>query len=166
MADPEKEQELKQYFFKEYSLLMNQRAETQRVYEKFIKERSSFNEDMKAMNSKILFERKRLKEESALFDKKLSILQNAFMQLDLEKKQLEKDKREFEQKRSKRPKVSYGKSISSEESFFFAGVNNPMALKKRYKDLLKIFHPDNLAGDDGAVKAINEEYERIKNSEF
>ena len=32
---------------------------------------------------------------------------------------------------------------------------------KRYKDLLKIYHPDNTHGDNNIVLAINEEYERL-----
>ena len=44
----------------------------------------------------------------------------------------------------------------------FAGVKNTLALKKRYRDLLKIYHPDNLAGDKEVVQAINKEYERLK----
>ena len=43
----------------------------------------------------------------------------------------------------------------------FAGVNNPLALKKRYRDLIKIYHPDNIAGDKGVVLYINQEYERL-----
>ncbi len=43
----------------------------------------------------------------------------------------------------------------------FAGVNSPMALKKRYRDLLKIYHPDNVAGDSRVVLVINQEYERL-----
>ena len=38
--------------------------------------------------------------------------------------------------------------------------NNPLALRKRYKDLLKIFHPDNLYGDGQLVQRINQEYLR------
>ena len=50
-----------------------------------------------------------------------------------------------------------------EEVFnFFKGVNGPLTLKKRYRDLLKIFHPDNLCGDMGIVQLINKEYERLK----
>ena len=45
----------------------------------------------------------------------------------------------------------------------FAGVTNPLALKKRYRDLLKIFHPDNLCGDTNMVTIINKQYEKLKN---
>ena len=44
---------------------------------------------------------------------------------------------------------------------FFKGVNDTDSVKKRYKDLLKIYHPDNTHGDNNIVLAINEEYERL-----
>ena len=47
----------------------------------------------------------------------------------------------------------------------FRGVSNPLALRKRYKDLLKIFHPDNLCGDAELVQMINREYEKRKKAE-
>lgn len=51
---------------------------------------------------------------------------------------------------------------------YFAGVNDLDALKKRYHDLLKIYHPDNQNGDTMASQQIQEEYEylmaKIKNS--
>ena len=46
--------------------------------------------------------------------------------------------------------------------FFFKGVNSPLGLKKRYKDLIKIFHPDNLFGDHDTILKINKEYEMMK----
>lgn len=35
------------------------------------------------------------------------------------------------------------------------------ALKKRYKQLLKIYHPDNLCGDTETLQEINREYDRL-----
>ena len=37
-----------------------------------------------------------------------------------------------------------------------------VALKKRYKDLMKIYHPDNICGDQEILIKINEEYEELK----
>ena len=37
-----------------------------------------------------------------------------------------------------------------------------MTQKKRYKELTKIFHPDNLAGDTEVIQRINREYEQLK----
>ena len=44
---------------------------------------------------------------------------------------------------------------------FFVGVDNKKALKRRYKELLKIYHPDNLAGDTAMIQEINREYDRL-----
>ncbi len=42
---------------------------------------------------------------------------------------------------------------------YFAGVNDIKSLKKRYHDLLKIYHPDNQNGDTTVSKQIQEEYD-------
>ena len=34
-------------------------------------------------------------------------------------------------------------------------------VKKRYKQLLKIYHPDNLCGDTETLQEINREYDRL-----
>ncbi|MBD5508686.1 MAG: hypothetical protein HDR05_11745 [Lachnospiraceae bacterium] len=46
-------------------------------------------------------------------------------------------------------------------NIWFAGINNAEELKKRYRELMKIYHPDNQAGDTGAVQQIQEEYEKL-----
>ena len=43
----------------------------------------------------------------------------------------------------------------------FRGANNPLTIKKRYKDLMKMFHPDNVCGDAEMVQLINEEYSAL-----
>ena len=45
---------------------------------------------------------------------------------------------------------------------FFSGVDNELALRKRYKELLKIFHPDNRCGDTKTLLLIQKEYEKMK----
>ena len=47
----------------------------------------------------------------------------------------------------------------------FRGANNPLALRKRYRDLIKIFHPDNLFGDGELAGQINKEYLKRKQEE-
>ncbi len=54
----------------------------------------------------------------------------------------------------------YGRK--TEQSFYFRGVNSALGLKKRYKDLIKIFHPDNVCGDGQTIVEINKEYEKLK----
>ena len=56
-------------------------------------------------------------------------------------------------------KRSYG---DDSVRLFFKGVSNPLTLKKRYKDLIKIFHPDNLCGDTDLLQKINKVYESLQ----
>ena len=44
---------------------------------------------------------------------------------------------------------------------FFSGVGSKQSLKKRYKDLIKIYHPDNLDGDNNTIQEINREYDQL-----
>lgn len=159
--DPHMEQELKQYFFKEYTALHTLREDNKALYEKLMQERRAFESDRKLFNTKILDEKKRIKDENALFEKRLGILQNGFLQLDMDRKKLEKEREDFENGRSSTRRIGKGDSLYISD--LFSGAVNKTSLKKRYRDLLKIFHPDNCGGDDSIVKAINDEYERIKN---
>ena len=156
---------LKKFLFEERIRILQEKDQQQALYDKFIKERIAFQEEMKALNSKVLSERKRLKEENAFFDKKMQILQNGFLQLDLDRKSFEKEKKRFEQRKYYSEDRSYGSSSYSYCSIqtpdFFRGVNNILGLKKRYRDLLKIFHPDNLCGDNDTVLEITRQYEAI-----
>ncbi|MBQ4416218.1 MAG: hypothetical protein II868_00865, partial [Butyrivibrio sp.] len=69
--------------------------------------------------------------------------------MERERKQLEKER-------------AYNEGYySADAELFFAGVNSQLAIKKRYKDLIKIFHPDNMCGDARALQTINQEYEYL-----
>lgn len=151
---------LKRFLFEERIRVIEEKEEQKRVYEKFLKERLLFQDEMKALNHKVLLERKRLKDESSFFDKKMKILQNGFMQLDMDRKKFEREKNQYENQ--KKYAGSYNYSYKGSAPDFFRGVNNILGLKKRYRDLLKIFHPDNLCGDSDTVLEINRQYESMK----
>ena len=155
---------LKRFLFEERIRVIQEKDEQNEVYEKFLKERLVFQEEMKALNHKVLLERKRLKDESAFFDKKMQILQNGFLQLDLDRKKLERERRQYEsqKKYSDSYTSSYYSSYKGSAPEFFKGVNNILGLKKRYRDLLKIFHPDNLCGDSDTVLEINKQYDAMR----
>ena len=90
------------------------------------------------------------------------------------KERLEEDRKKFEQERQilieeAREQQATGQA-TGEGSFtavqlLFRGVNNPLALRKRYRDLIKIFHPDNLFGDGELAGQINKEYLKRKQEE-
>ncbi len=113
-------------------------------------------------NIRIQMERKKLKQEEAFFEKKMDILKSGFAQLDLERKKVERDKLILEAE--KNAHISYTRQEKNFDvaEMLFQGVNSSLALKKRYKDLIKMFHPDNIAGDHEMVLVINKIYEELK----
>ena len=103
--------------------------------------------------------------------KKQKIIEDAYQQLALDRKALECERLNFEHERSKyrRQKMTGSKpahqsyeSAAYDGTSFFRGVDNDMALRKRYKELLKIFHPDNECGDTKTLLLIQTEYESLK----
>lgn len=154
---------LKAWLFQENVRVASAAKELEQLQEKFEKEKEQFNIEMKSMNQRIAGERKRIKEDNAFFEKKLEILQNGFAQLDMDRRRLEKEKSRFEAQKELFEPVVYGRGCH-DVSVFFKGVKNPLALKKRYKDLIKIFHPDNVAGDKEIIQMINREYDNMKRS--
>ena len=154
-------QELKAWLFRENIRLMTASKEFERRQEQFLKEKIQFQEEMKMTNHRLSVERQRLKEENRLFDKKVEVLKKGFSQLDIDKRRLDKEWARFAAEKDLMNKRADYEN-RTDVSVFFTGVRNPLALKKRYKDLIKIFHPDNLAGDKEIIQRINREYESLK----
>lgn len=53
---------------------------------------------------------------------------------------------------------------TNSQAIFFKGCNTLESLNKRYKDLVKIYHPDSGNGNDKVFIEITEEYEGLKSS--
>lgn len=123
-------------------------------------ERKEFEREKKEFYLQKQADDNRILHETNLFNMKWKILEDELRKLAAEKEQIAKQRdfyryvKEFEAKNSP---VSVIKT-----AMFFCGVNNGDALKKRYKDLIKIYHPDNLNGDKGTLQEINIEYEKLK----
>lgn len=146
--------QLKQWLFQENIRVEIEKKELLAMQQKFMREREQFQEEMRTLNQQILAQRKRLKEDNTFFDKKMDILKNGFEALEQDRKKFEKEKARY------RIETSYETAETGE--MFFKGVHNPLTLKKRYKDLIKIFHPDNVCGDHDTIQAINREYEQLR----
>ncbi len=153
--------EAKLWLFQENIRLENERRELAASQEKFLKERVQFRKELDELNRRTVLERKRLKEESLFFEKKLSILQNGFRQLDMDRQAFEGQKKNLAD-RTKRLAMEEeaGRISQSTVQRLFTGISNPLALRKRYRDLVKIFHPDNPFGDEELIQMINREYLR------
>ena len=108
-------------------------------------------------NKQVLEERKRLKEEELFFEKKMEILKGGFAQLEADRKSVEKERILLEAERT--AMREHGSYREDGVRLFFRGVSNPLTLKKRYRDLIKIFHPDNLCGDTELLQRINRTYD-------
>lgn len=139
--------------------------------EKLQAEKEEFQKEMKSQVEHIRYENEQLKQERSLLDMKFKILEAEFQQLAKDRETFKREKEEFKRQKAYARGYSHmefeedGKSIGDfyrEQAFFFKGVTNPLGLKKRYKDLIKIFHPDNLFGDTETITKINLEYEKMK----
>ena len=101
----------------------------------------------------------KLESQSVLFDQKWEILERETRQLTLDKEKFNREKLMYRDKvyREARRSMSNAENVK----IFFRGVDDTESVKKRYRALLKIYHPDNMNGDNDLVLAINEEYERL-----
>ncbi|MBD5543133.1 MAG: hypothetical protein HDR01_02510 [Lachnospiraceae bacterium] len=133
-------------------------------------EKEEFQKELKSQMKQVRHEKEQLKQERSFLDMKFKILEAEFQQLAQNQEALKKEKEEFEKQKAYARGYSHweyeeegmGGDFYKEHAFFFKGVTNPLGLKKRYKDLIKIFHPDNLFGDTGTIQKINLEYEKMK----
>ena len=89
---------------------------------------------------------------------KFKILEEELVKLATEKEHVKKQKA-FYQRVSDFSVTAEQPVIRGE--MFFSGVESRQSLKKRYKDLIKIYHPDNLCGDTETLQEINHEYDRL-----
>lgn len=131
------------------------------------REKKQLNLELNQLREQAQFERKRLKDDEKLLEKKVKILQKAYELFDKDKENLnnERIKVESEKERLRRAQAA-NNNVRKEvyaTGLFFRGVNNEIALKKRYKDLMKIYHPDNISGDNEILLKINEEYSDLRN---
>ena len=100
--------------------------------------------------------------------KKLKIIENAYLQMETDRKALESERLNFEYEKNNYRKQKTTAQIIAfdqyalEDSVFFRGIDNQLALRKRYRELLKIYHPDNSCGDTKTLQRIQKEYEAIK----
>jgi hypothetical protein len=121
--------------------------------------------EQEAFTRRVEIEDRRLEQQRQLFDMKFKLLEEELVKLASEKKHVERQREfysrvnEFEREyHYTQPPVQHN-VVKGE--LFFSGVGNRQSLKKRYKDLIKIYHPDNLDGDNNTIQEINREYDQL-----
>lgn len=152
---------MKLWLFQENTRLQNERSELESMQDKFIQERVRFRDEMDTLSRRIVTEQKRLREENIFFDKKLAILQDGFRKLEEDRQRFEQERRRYEQSGRARGAELQGQGEEIAHALFRSAAN-PLTLRKRYRDLLKIFHPDNYCGDAELMQYINREFQRRK----
>lgn len=152
----------KLWLFQENIRLENERRELAASQERFLSERVRLRRELDELNRRTVQERKRLKEENLFFEKKMAILQDGFRQLDQDRQTLERQKKALSEDRNRMLQIREEPSTEYAAKRLFEGINNSLALRKRYRDLVKIFHPDNLFGDEELAQLINKEYLKKK----
>ena len=159
-GDSDELYELRMWLFKESCRLENQESTLDDRFERLEAEEKRFREEASAMKKEITLQEGKLRKDAAFFDQKLAILRKGYDDLNEDRHKLEEEKKRIEKEKEYMDEALYdGKEL------LFRGVHNQLSLKKRYKDLLKIFHPDNLCGDREAVQIITAEYTNL-NQEF
>ena len=148
--------ELRLWLFKESVRLENQESSLSDRYAKLEADEISFKNRVDAAERKLETATRRLDNDQALFEQRLKILNNGFDQLNDDKKKLQNEFIRLEREKAYQRENEY-----DAVDFLFRGVNSALALKKRYKELMKIFHPDNISGDQGMVQLINQEYSEL-----
>ena len=129
------------------------------------------NNRLKNERRELELAQKRLRDESLFFENKFQILQDGFRKLEADRLAFEKKKKiyirdQFSRGTSRQSNEGANLSVMEEAvRLLFRSVHNPLALRKRYRDLVKIFHPDNLFGDEELAQMINKEYIRRKREE-
>ncbi|MDE5782346.1 MAG: hypothetical protein K2I03_12855 [Lachnospiraceae bacterium] len=103
-----------------------------------------------------------LEKKKRIFETQWKLLEGELLKLAAEKERLQKEKEFFREVHNFEKRTERESSVLPIPKMFFAGVKSEESLKKRYKELMKIYHPDNPAGDSDIVLMINREYNKMK----
>ena len=161
---------MKVWLFQEQVRIQAKAEELQTLGRELQELKRTLEGERNALNFKERTIKKRFNDNEVLIAKKQKIILDAYQQLEIDKKSLECERLnfEYEKNRYKKQKMSGNKSnyqydsSAYDNTSFFRGVDSELSLRKRYKDLLKIFHPDNKCGDTKTLLLIQTEYERIR----
>ncbi len=148
--------ELRCWMFRESVRLTARENAIDEKIERFEAERKQFREEMISVNHQLEHDKRQFRLDSELFEKRLGILKSGFDKLAEDKKRFEQDKIKFEAE-----KEMAARARLETCAFLFRGVSDQGTLHKRYKDLIKIFHPDNAGGDHEIIQMINDEYAEL-----
>ena len=169
--DPDDIKKMKAWMFQGQVRIQSKRDELHELSRELQDLRRKLERDKNILDMRERTIQKRYDDNEIFIAKEQKIIEDAYQQLAIDRKALECERLNFEHEKNKyrRQRMSGSKSTHAqyesgayESTSFFRGVDNDMALRKRYKELLKIFHPDNKCGDTKTLLLIQTEYENLK----
>lgn len=162
----QKQHEFEQWRLQETTRIEAKKQSLRRQTRQLESERAQLNIEKMRFQRKCESEENKIKREERLLEAKRMILQEELYKLAEEKKEFELQKslhyQEGEVSGHREQKDTLRLHLpTAPGTLFFAGINSRSSLKRRYKELLKIYHPDNKYGDNEAILAINREYNSL-----
>lgn len=124
-------------------------------------QRRNLDLEKKEFFRKVEIEDRRLEQQKSLFEMKFQILEAELVKLAAEREEIEKKKAFYDRVEEFQARSYASLPDNQVGELFFRGVASQQSLKKRYKDLIKIYHPDNVDGDNSLVIEINKEYDHL-----
>lgn len=112
---------------------------------------------LQRQQSKNLLLKQQLENQKKLFDQQWQLLEIETRKLVYDQEKFERGKLIYKDAIYREARKSMSEVLGSK--IFFKGVKDLKSLKKRYKELLKIYHPDNMNGDHSLLQEIIREYE-------
>lgn len=100
-----------------------------------------------------------LENQKILFDKQWQLLELETKKLVCAQEKFERDKLKYKDTIYREARKNITEVMGPQ--IFYKGVDDISSLKKRYKELLKIYHPDNTNGDNSILQEIINEYDKL-----
>ena len=154
------EVELDERYETEADRLKDERKELLDERRKLKRDQIELEKQLSEYAIKKQLDEKMMNSQKELFQKKFKILEMELAKLAEEKARLEREKNFYkavnenlEREKSKDP---------GEVRMLFRGIDNLEDLKKRHRELIKIFHPDNVNGDTSVIQEINRQFDELK----
>lgn len=153
--------DIKEWFFAENIRLSEERDKLEEDRRAFEREKNATMDELNGKIIKTELQFRQLEERNKLVTEQLEYIQQEYKRIEADRKNVEEERETFEKiKKFRRPAQNTVTYVGTD--LLFKGVKDENSLKKRYRDLLKIFHPDNLSGDTTIIQNINKEYEALK----
>lgn len=151
-----------QWLFEDTAKGEFQKQDLKREKQKLAEEKRKLEQEKREFRFQKQIEEKRLSQERQLFEMKWKILEEELQKLAKDRQEIELEREQYYNNSRRNSFPEEGGRGMMKGELFFSGVGSERALKKRYKELIKIFHPDNADGDNDTLLEINREYDNLR----